>query len=141
VDIGTLHCQAATGYVYGDNGGVADPASGTLIGSYPTGAVGGDLYLGVMVPDTTLNITYFLGQTDAQSGSQQYALEAFNLTDFTFLGAVNIPNVVGTPVKLIRWGSNGLTFLTGNGSGGSTQGDGVYLMSGAFVTNPSAETP
>jgi hypothetical protein len=46
--------------------------------------------------------------------------------------------VTGTPVKLIRWGSNGLAFLTQEASG-PQQGDGVYIVSGAFVTTPSAQ--
>jgi hypothetical protein len=137
---GNLHYDATTGYVYSDGGQVVDPSSGTTVGSFPTSAVqGGFAINGVMVPDGTLNIAYFVGQTQDEAGTQQYALEAFDLTHFTLLGAIPIPNVVGFPVKLIRWGTNGLALLTGNGPGGPVQGDGVYLISGAFVTNPAAQ--
>lgn len=107
-------------------------------------ALAGGYVHDVMVPDGTLNMAYFIGQTSNDVGMQQYTLEASDLTHFNVLGAVAIPNVVGTPVKLIRWGANGLAFLTqtGNASTGITapaQGDGVYLISGPFVTNPAAQ--
>lgn len=138
---GNLHYDATTGYVYGDNGQVIDPSTGTIVGSFPTSTVqGGFAVNGVMVPDGTLNIAYFIGQTQDEGGTQEYAVEAFDLTQFTLLGAISIPNVVGTPVKLIRWGTDGLAFLTSNGPGGPAQGDGVYLISGAFVTSPAAQS-
>jgi hypothetical protein len=61
-------------------------------------------------------------------------------THFTFLGAIVLPNVTGTPAKLIRWGQNGLALLT-SGSSGSGQPGGVFLISGNFVTNPAAQYP
>jgi hypothetical protein len=135
-----FHYDETTGYVYGDDGQVVDPSTGTIVGSFPTNTVQGGFSLNsVMVPDGALNIAYFLGHTDQATDPQQYALEAFDLTHFTLLGEIPIPNVVGTPVKLIRWGSEGLAFLTGNPPGGPVQGDGVYVISGAFVTNPAAQ--
>ena len=65
-------------------------------------------------------------------------LEAFDLRTNALLGSVAIPGVTGTPVKLIRWGSNGLAFLTSSNQG-PQQGDGVYIISGAFVTTPSLQ--
>ena len=135
-----VHYDATTGYVYANVGQVLNPSTGAVLGSFPTGTVqGGFADTPVMIPDGKLNIAYFLGQTLEASNQQEYALEAFNLTNFKLLGSVPIPNVVGTPVKLIRWGTNGLAFLTGSGPGGPGQGDGVYLISGAFVTSPAAQ--
>ena len=71
-------------------------------------------------------------------GSQQYAIEAFDLKSNALLGSISVPNVVGTPEKLIRWGTNGLAFLT-TGLGGPQQGEGIYIISGAFVTTPSVQ--
>ncbi|MDE3186851.1 MAG: IPT/TIG domain-containing protein [Acidobacteriota bacterium] len=135
-----VHYDATTGYVYSDTGMVIDPASGAVVGSYPTGNIQGGYSLGpVMVPDGSLHIAYFLGQTQYGNGLGEWALEAYDLTHFTFLGAVALTNVVGTPVKLLRWGSNGLAFVTGMGNGhGPVQGDGVYILSGAFVTSPAS---
>ena len=144
-----LHYDATTGYVYGDYGEVVNPSTGTVVGSFPTNTVqGGFVDYSVMVPDGTLNIAYLLGETEWQQqttpGSTGYVLEAFDLTNFTFIGAIPIPpipNVVGVPVKLIRWGTNGLALLMGSpyGAGSPNTGVGpeVYLISGAFVTNPA----
>ncbi len=46
--------------------------------------------------------------------------------------------MTGAPVKISRWGSNGLAFLT-SGAQGPQQGDGVYIIRGAFVTTPSLQ--
>ena len=141
-----LHYLATTGYLYSNGGQAVDPATGNTVGRFPLNAVGGGLTYGidVMVPDGSLNIAYFLGQTQSESGTSEYTLEAFDLTQFTLLGSIAVPNVVGVPVKLIRWGTNGLAFLTQtrNTNDGSTApgaGDGVYLISGAFVTNPAMQ--
>ncbi|MHB1957785.1 MAG: hypothetical protein ACYCO5_02005 [Acidobacteriaceae bacterium] len=141
-----LHYLATTGYLYSNGGQAVDPNTGITVGRFPLNAVGGGLTYGidVMVPDGSLGIAYFLGQTQSESGTSEYTLEAFDLTQFTLLGSIAIPNVVGAPVKLIRWGTNGLAFLTQtrNTNDGSTApgaGDGVYVISGAFVTNPAAQ--
>lgn len=141
-----LRYLATTGYLYSNGGQVVDPTTGNRVGRFPLNAVGGGLTYGidVMVPDGSLNIAYFLGQTQSESGTSEYTLEAFDLTHFTLLGSIAVPNVIGTPVKLIRWGTNGLAFLTqtlntNNGSKAPGAGDGVYLISGAFVTDPALQ--
>lgn len=132
-----LHFESTTGYIYTDSGKVIDPATGAVIGSFPVNALqGGFNGNPIMVPDGNLNIAYFLGQTNS-GGPGNYVIEAFDLAHFNLLGAIPISNVSGTPSRLIRWGSNGIAFLTGNTSGTGAAGDGVYLVSGGFVTSPS----
>jgi IPT/TIG domain len=132
-----LHFDSTTGYLYSDAGKVIDPATGAVIGSFPLNALqGGFNGNPVMVPDGKLNIAYFVGQTINAGGPGNYVIEAFDLTHFTFLGAIPITNVSGTPSRMFRWGSNGLAFLTGT-SGAGAAGDGVYLVSGGFVTSPA----
>jgi hypothetical protein len=80
-----------------------------------------------MVPDSTLNRAFFLGQTQSQVGSNNFTIESFDLTHFTPLNSITISNVQGNPLRLIRWGSNGLAF---NSSGGQ-----IILISGTFVTS------
>lgn len=134
-----FHYDATTGYMYSEvSGNVVNPSTGALVGTFPVlAAVGGNAFYGVMVPDGLLNVAYFIGYGNVQQGTPQYTLEAFDMTNFTLLGAVAIPNVVGNPVDLVRWGSNGLALLTNQGFNGPVQGTGVYLISGAFVTTPS----
>lgn len=135
-----IHYDATTGYVYANGGQVLSTSTGAVLASFPTNTVqGGFANTPVMVPDGKLNIAYFLGHTLEASDQEEYALEAFNLTNFKLLGSIPIPNVIGTPVKLIRWGTNGLAFLTNNNPGMALQGTGVYLISGAFVTSPAAQ--
>lgn len=133
-----LHYLASTGYLYSDSGTVVDPSSGISVGSFPLLAVGGTAFTGVMVPDDKLNVAYFFGQTSgafSSSTPSAYYLEVFDLTTYKLLGVADIDNVVGAPIKLIRWGANGLAVLTGT-SNGPAPGDGIYLISGTFISNP-----
>jgi hypothetical protein len=135
-----LHFDSTTGYVYSDSGQVIDPATNTAIGSFPLNAIQGGFGVNgnqIMVPDGKLNIAYFLGRTVDAASAGDYVIEAFDLTKFTLLGAIPITNVSGTPSRIIRWGSNGLAFQTGDASGAGSAGDGVYLVSGGFVTSPA----
>ncbi len=139
-----LHYDAATGYLYSDGGQVVDPSTGALLGSFALSSIMLSNDVIVMVPDGNLGIAYFLGQTPAQKDTPDYTIEAFDLARFTPINSIAISNVAGTPVKLIRWGSNGLAFLTKdiiNTPGGNIfiEGSGVYLISGAFVTNPAMQ--
>lgn len=133
-----LHSDSTTGYLYSDSGKVINPATGAVIGSFPFNTIqGGFSSNPIMIPDGRLNIAYFLGQTVEGGSAGNYALEAFDLTHFTFLGAVPITNVKGIPFRMVRWGSNGLAFLTGVNFGVGGAGDGVYVVSGDFVTSPA----
>lgn len=94
-----------------------------------------------MVPDDKLNVAYFFGQTSgipSSSAPADYYLEVFDLSSFKLLGVADIPNVTGTPIKMIRWGSNGLAVLTGT-INGPASGDGIYLISGTFISNPGGQ--
>lgn len=135
-----LHFDSATGYIYSDSGQIIDPATNATIGSFPLNAIQGGFGANgnqIMVTDGALKIAYFLGRTVDAATAGDYVIEAFDLTHFTLLGAIPISNVSGIPSKMIRWGSNGLAILTGDSSGRGAAGDGVYLVSGDFVTSPA----
>ncbi len=123
-----LHYDSVTGDVYSDSGQAFDPTTGSQIGTFGV--------QGIMIPDGTLGYAYFLDQPTTQSGSNTYTLSAYDLTHFTLAGSVSINNVVGTPVKIIRWGTNGLAILTQNLAPNLYPGAAVYLLNGSFVTNP-----
>jgi hypothetical protein len=141
--LGAIHYSALTGYIYGDGGSIFDPSSNSVVNTLPLAAVEGgfnysNCFNSRLTLDDDLGMAWAVGQP---AQSQQYLIEAFDLRTNALLGSIAIPNVVGVPVKFIRWGSNGLAFLT-NGCGvsgpdGPEQGDGVYIISGAFVTTPS----
>ena len=128
----SIHFDPVTQYVYGDNGTVINPTTGTQVGTFAAS--------GLMVPDGTLNTAFFLGQFSTD-GSNTYSIESFDLQKFTPIATVAIPNVVGTPTHFIRWGTAGLAFNTSIGPAGSSGESGqVYLVSGSFVNPASAVT-
>lgn len=123
-----------TGYLYSDSGYVIDPSTGNQAGSFPLGNLQGGLVADAMVPDGTLGLAYFLGQTEwGMIGPPAYVLAVYDLTHFNLIGAVAIGSVDTSavspvPTRLIRWGANGLAALCGGK---------VFLISGPFVTSPA----
>jgi IPT/TIG domain len=113
-----IHYDAGTNLVYSDDGHIVNPSDGLPAGTFQAS--------GVMVPDSTLNAAFFLGQTESQFGSTDYTIESFNLTQFTPVNTMVVPGVLGNPLRLIRWGSNGLAFNTNNGQ--------VFIIEGGFVS-------
>lgn len=125
---GGIHFDSGTGYLYDNHGHVTDPNTGLPIGVFDAS--------GVMVPDSSLGVAFFVGQSQTNIFSGTYTLEAFDITHFTPLGTVTLNKISGTPVRLIRWGSSGLALLTSVNVSYPNQGGGqVYLISGPFV-NP-----
>ena len=138
--MGAIQYSALSGYVYGYEGNIFDPSTNTIGTRLPVNVVAGGIFSGAntaLTLDDSLGIAWILTNT-AGSPSLQMTLEAYDLRTSALLGSVAIPNVTGTPIKLIRWGSNGLAYLT-NGNPGSQQGFGVTLISGTFITTPSVQ--
>ena len=79
---------------------------------------------GLMVPDSTLGRAFFLTVPSAV-GAPGVEIQVFDLTHFTAITSVTLPNVKGNPQAFIRFGSNGLAFTTDAGF--------VYLLSGGLV--------
>ena len=131
-----IHLDAGTNLIYADEGHVINPATGLPVGNF--NVTRGP---GVMIPDSSLNAAFFIS---AGSGST-ITIQSFDLTHFTPIGSISIPNITGSPIHLIRWGENGLAFNTG-GFGLSGQ---VYVVGGSFispappfaVTAPPAPSP
>jgi hypothetical protein len=76
---------------------------------------------GPMVPDSTLNRAFFAKAV----GTSMVVIYAFDLTHFSSVSSINISNVAGNPLRLIRWGQNGLAFNTDAGE--------IVLVGGNFV--------
>jgi hypothetical protein len=122
-----IHFDAGTNLIYADEGHVVNPGTGLPAGNFDT--------FGLMVPDATLNTAFFIPNPSGGSGS--VTIESFDQTHFTPITSITIPSVTGTPTRLVRWGQNGLAFITGGASGQ------VLLVGGNFVSPapPSALTP
>jgi IPT/TIG domain-containing protein len=112
-----IHFDRGTNLVYSDDGHVVVPSTGASAGTFPiTGLVSP-----IMVPDSSLNLAFFASQT----GSSSIGIYSFNLSIFTPVSSITIPNVSGNPLRLIRWGQNGLAF--------NTDADQIVLVGGNFV--------
>jgi hypothetical protein len=118
-----IHYDSGTGYVYADDGWVINPANGQHVGQFPAS--------GYMVPDSSLNSAFFLGQTQSQAGSTTFTIESFNLTTFAPVSAITIANVMGNPLQFIRWGTSGLAFNDDAGF--------VYIINSSFVSGDAAK--
>jgi len=118
---GAMHVDAASGLVYADSStAVIDPGSGTQIATLPTS--------GVMVPDSSLDCAYMLAQTQTQidAAAGDWTLYCYSTADQTLTRSIVIPAVNGTPTKMLRWGNEGLAFITDGGY--------IYFVSGQVVT-------
>lgn len=118
----TLHFDAVTGYIYDNNGQVIDPATGAQIGAFGSS--------GLVAVDGTLGRVFILHQTTGQSGGN-YTIQSFNQTTFAPVSSIPVTSVVGTPVAFIRWGANGLAFVTQNTNASATSGPAgmLYIIS------------
>ncbi len=112
-----MHYDSGTGFVYTDDGYVINPTNGQRVGAFQAA--------GYMVPDSALNAAFFLGQTQYQFGTTDFAIESFDLTTFVLTGEIVIPNVHGNPLRFIRWGTSGLAFNDDAGF--------VYIINSSFV--------
>jgi hypothetical protein len=112
-----IHFDPGTKLIYSDDGHVLDPATGASIGTFPISG----LMTPVMVPDSSLNLAFFATQT----GSSAIAIYSYNLTTFAPVSSIFFSVVNGNPVRLIRWGQNGLALNTDAGQ--------IVLLGGNFV--------
>ena len=108
-----IHFDPGTKLIYSDFGDVVD-TSGSPIGTFTPDNEG------VMVPDSTLGKAFFVSQASGDMAE----IQVFDQNKFTSLGSIMISNSTA-PVRIIRWGTNGLAFNTHQGP--------VYLIGGNFV--------
>jgi hypothetical protein len=114
----SIHYDSGTKLIYTDDGYVINPSNGQQVGSFQAA--------GLMIPDSTLNSAFFLGQTANQSGTPNFTIEELDLTTFAPVAEIVVPNVQGYPLHFIRWGGNGLAFNDNAGY--------VYVLNSPFVT-------
>jgi hypothetical protein len=117
-----LHFDAGTNLLYSDGGAVTAPSTLAQVGNFNAS--------GLVVPDSTHGVAYFLGTTLSQSGGN-YTLQIFDLRTYALLKSIVLGSIVGFPNQMIRWGSSGIAFITENGGylGQSAPGM-TYILSG-----------
>jgi len=105
---GELHSDFGTGLIYSDNGNVANPTTGALVGSYNAS--------GLVAPDSSLDRVFILGQTTAQANTSNYTIQSFDEKGFTPVSSITLSNLSGSPIEMVRWGVSGLAVLTTGGA-------------------------
>ncbi len=122
----TIHFDRTTGYLYADDGYATDPATGGHPGRY-NGS-------GLLVPDSSLNRVFILGQTSSQADSNDYTIASFDQVNFTPVSSLTLRGLVGIPAAFIRWGTSGLAIVTSNANWGPTSGPAGMLY---ILDNPT----
>jgi hypothetical protein len=128
-----LKFDSGTGYLYNNAGQVIDPSNGTIVGTYPSS--------GLLVPDSSLNTVFILGQTTAQKGTYDFTITSYNQKTFEPVSSIAINSIAWMPLKLIRWGTSGLALITYSQSNDETQVTSgmLYIFNEpAFVTATAA---
>lgn len=117
------HIHRFGSLVYGDNGQVADPATGLLAGSFSIVAPFTPAPRSVMTADIALGCAY-LAYVDPATGL--LTVQAFGLANYASLRTIALAAVPGTPQRIVRWGASGLALLLDSGD--------ILLLDGTFVT-------
>lgn len=100
-----------SGRLYTSSGQVLDPETGTLFGTFTGTNINSST---TFTTDSAINRAFYLTAPDF-SGTQTLTLRVYDLQTFVPVGTLDIPNVVGAPTRIVRWGSNGLAFCTSSG--------------------------
>jgi hypothetical protein len=113
-----IQYDPVTSRIYGGDGTVVDPKTGSPVGSF------GDS--GQIVADGALNKAWRTPNQKTVSGVVgDLVIQSMDLKTFAPIESLTIPNVQGSVLRVIRWGTNGLAFNTDLGQ--------VYILSGSFV--------
>jgi len=88
-------------------GSVFDPEAESQVGLFDAGINSS------VAPDATVGRVYFVTSCCGSFGSTLTpTLKVFDRATLQQIAAVAIPNAIGTPTGLVRWGANGLAFRT-----------------------------
>jgi hypothetical protein len=116
---GVIHSDFGTGLIYSDSGKVADPATRAVVGDFHAS--------GLVAPDSALNLVFILGQTAAQTNTNNFTVQSFNQKTYAPVSSITIENVLGTPTQLVSCDKSALAILTSNYGAPGSQGR-LYLI-------------
>lgn len=110
------------GLLYTQLGQVIDPVTKTLVGTFDLHLNFGNFGLAA-APDSDVNRVFFL-----VSGGFAYEVRAYDMTTFALIATIRLDSVqfpFNRPLRIIRWGTDGLALPTGDGR--------IILINGPFV--------
>ncbi len=113
--------QFANGLVYGQLGKVVNPATDTVVGTFADAR-------GPFFVDAPAGRAYYIidSRGPEQGEAMPFRLRAYDTNTYAAVGEIVVPAVLGIPLKLIRWGVNGLAL--------STNTDRLYLIQSTLVS-------
>jgi hypothetical protein len=112
------------GRIYGTDGDVINPETTENLGHYGNGGQ-------ALCIDEKLRRIYFAaGNQGVGAGSQGAVIQAYNLDTFAFIGSQPLTGVSGEVKSLIRWGVDGLAFISFNRNNGARR---VWVLHSALV--------
>ena len=125
-----IHFDSGTKLLYSDSGVITNPVGLIQVGKFSTG--------GLVVTDSTLKRAYvltFVGSSFSSPYANSYTLDIFDLNTQALLNSIAIPDVLGLATGMVRWGSNGIAFITIAASDTAGSAGVLYLLQGAGVTD------
>ena len=102
-----IHFDSGNGLIYSDTGQTINPLTGNPLQQF--------FEDGPMTPDSSINRAFFVDLNGD--------VMAFNQATFSEISSFTVPNI-DFPLRMIRWGTNGIAFNTLDGS--------VYLIGSAI---------
>ena len=121
----SIHYDSTTGLIYRDDGGIIDPINLKVQGAFDVTKAA------VMIPDGSRGKCYFIVQDPTDPAL--YDFQVFDINTHALLSTLPLGfSVVGQPKRLIRWGTNGLAFLTTNTVGIPVPGAIFLITDGSF---------
>lgn len=109
-----IHSDFGTGLVYSDDGNVADPTTGQVVGTINAS--------GIVVPDSSVNRIFVFTQSQAQANTNDYTIASFDETTYVLVSTITVQNLLGAPFSMGRCGNHCLAVLTFNGNWSSYGG-------------------
>ncbi|MES2462594.1 MAG: hypothetical protein V4671_18580, partial [Armatimonadota bacterium] len=104
-----------SGRIYASSGRIIDPETRTVIATIPVNTVSGlSRFGGLVRPAGDLNRVFFLTREPQPNGTTVCTIRAFDTRTFQSVGSLPIPDALGFPSSLQRWGPKGLVFRNAN---------------------------
>jgi len=92
------------GLIFTASGKIFNPETLTVQGSLTN--------CSVVEPDVVAGSIFAMGSHPVFAQPDAWTLYAWNCTNLQMVASLPVPNVLGSPLNLLRWGKNGLAFCT-----------------------------
>lgn len=129
-----VHFDPGTKLLYSDSGVITNPVGPAQVGQFDSGK-------GVLVAtDSALKRAFVLtssntaGINNSGQGANSYTLNIYDLNTQALLKTIAIPDVLGAPWRMVRWGTNGLVFVTSNWPSDGTTVGALYILQGNDIS-------